>query len=60
MHEFLVLSYRMQGFGFVTFANSSDAERARERINGNKTKNTFFNQFKKEKRKKNETNQQFE
>lgn len=24
----------MQGFGFVTFANSGDAERARERLHG--------------------------
>lgn len=24
----------MQGFGFVTFANSADAERARERLHG--------------------------
>jgi len=24
----------MQGFGFVTFANSADAERARQRMNG--------------------------
>ena len=24
----------MQGFGFVTFANSADADRAREKLNG--------------------------
>lgn len=24
----------MQGFGFVTFANSADAERARDRLHG--------------------------
>lgn len=24
----------MQGFGFVTFANSSDADRARDKLNG--------------------------
>ena len=24
----------MQGFGFVTFANSGDADRAREKLNG--------------------------
>lgn len=24
----------MQGFGFVTFANATDAERAREKLNG--------------------------
>jgi RNA-binding proteins (RRM domain) len=24
----------MQGFGFVTFANSADADRARERLHG--------------------------
>jgi len=30
----LFLSHGMQGFGFVTFANSTDAERAREKMNG--------------------------
>jgi len=29
-----VLSVCMQGFGFVTFANSADADRARERLHG--------------------------
>lgn len=29
-----VLSVCMQGFGFVTFANSADAERARDRLHG--------------------------
>ena len=28
------LSHGMQGFGFVTFENSTDAERAREKMNG--------------------------
>lgn len=31
---FLFCPFCMQGFGFVTFANSSDAERARERLHG--------------------------
>ena len=29
-----LFSSRMQGFGFVTFANSVDADRAREKLNG--------------------------
>lgn len=29
-----VFACRMQGFGFVTFANATDAERARERLHG--------------------------
>ena len=29
-----LFSLCMQGFGFVTFANSSDADRAREKLNG--------------------------
>lgn len=41
LHEFEELFYNacfvclcMQGFGFVTFANSADAERARDRLHG--------------------------
>lgn len=30
----LLFSSCMQGFGFVTFANSADADRAREKMNG--------------------------
>ncbi len=33
MHASLFLLC-MQGFGFVTFANSADADRAREKLNG--------------------------
>ncbi len=28
------LACRMQGFGFVTFANASDADRARDKLHG--------------------------
>ena len=37
LHEFnacSLFSSCMQGFGFVTFANSADADRAREKMNG--------------------------
>lgn len=37
MHDFnacSLFSLCMQGFGFVTFQNSADADRAREKLNG--------------------------
>lgn len=37
LHDFNacpLFSSCMQGFGFVTFANSADADRAREKLNG--------------------------
>ena len=37
LHEFnacSLFSSCMQGFGFVTFQNSADADRAREKLNG--------------------------
>jgi RNA recognition motif-containing protein len=37
MHDFVFFVFfhgMLQGFGFVTFANSADAEQAREKMNG--------------------------
>jgi RNA recognition motif-containing protein len=37
MHDFVFFVFfhgMLQGFGFVTFANSADADQAREKMNG--------------------------
>ena len=34
MHAHYFFSSCMQGFGFVTFANAQEADRAREKLNG--------------------------